>query len=129
MRKETINKPFIKNATDWIVDKIFQEGASIKILDEGVFSVEAFWGDIIKYTEKRGFDPDILSKFLQKDPQLIKKIKETIHSFFLILLIKSYALFNLAQDASGDEVPPRTIQSPNVSKKPNDAFKDELLSI
>lgn len=37
--------------------------------------------------------------------------------------------FNLAKDVAGDEVPPRRVQSPNVNKKPNDSFKDDLLSI
>lgn len=39
------------------------------------------------------------------------------------------ANFNLAKDSSNSEVPPRTVQSPNVNLTPADSFKDDLLAL
>lgn len=97
-----MNKEFIENATTWIVEKLRDEGISLKTLDEGIFSVEPLWGDIIKYTESRGIDPDILSEFQKTDELLMKEIKETILKFVKRELVKGIEL-KLEQDKAEEK--------------------------
>lgn len=85
-----MNKEFIDIATKWIIDKLVTEGASIKVLEEGIFTTEALWGDIINYTQQRGLEEEILDEFLKIDEILIEEIKSTIIKFLRRELPKSF---------------------------------------
>lgn len=76
-----MNEQFIKNLVEWIEKTYVEEGASYKTLGEGIFTVEAFWGDVIALMNERELESSLIQDFLLLDEELVRELRNTVINF------------------------------------------------
>lgn len=93
--------------TNQLIKTYKEEGASYKVINEGVFTIEAFWGDIVNLVEHRGFNLESVMKFLQSDEKLIKTIKEVMVTHAEKYIYESLLEWEPKEKEEGDLVKPQ----------------------
>lgn len=102
-----MEKEKARRLTDQIVKTYKEEGSSYKIINEGVFTIESLWGDIVNLAEHRDLNLEAIEKFLQSDEKLIKIFKEEIVKFVEKYVYESLEEWESDEREEGETLKPQ----------------------